>query len=214
MPAVEIDLRPLAGRIATRSAFLTTAAQRMIAAVKFDFEDVEYRERYIPFVARGYFLLSEAYKLKRGLDGLTQTPKIAAFTSLALSTIAPFRSRQDEPRRATTLCANEIFGLLCARRQLRSDLAFVTPTMRDRAYAAMRVQSMKCLEPLWADGRMLLKRWDYAIDIDLDLAEIDGQILMFELMAGLEATHASSLRLQAANTILEDRNRQLRGPMP
>jgi hypothetical protein len=202
-------------RIERRAGFLIKAARYVRDVASFDTTEIVLREDALPWIAKGYFLLSEAYKARRKLPGNTQPPKQAAFTALAIMTFRPFEAVQSGSVRAPkSVHANQIFAFYCARRQLESNFRVLTPTLQDRAYHLLSIQTAKCLSHLIADSKLGLHKLTYDLEIDLDLAEIDGLILLFELLAEAEALYSANSRLEERNRLLDERVRTLLGPLP
>ena len=202
-------------RVERRLRFFAFAAKFVEVNAGFDPSDVRSDEGNLYWLTKGYFLPSEAYKQRRNLTDNTQPPKQAALTALAIMTFRPFLPVNDNSvQLPTTVHANQIFAFFCARRQLETDLAALTPKMQDRAYHFLNVQSAHCLTELWTDAKLGIDKPVYDVEIDLDLAAIDGLICIFELLANSAELRRDVVRLEELNRLLEERVRRLLGPLP
>lgn len=103
-------------KIPARIEFLREVAEALLQDGVLPERDVVLRAGRIPLLARGYFILNEAYKGWRiESDHNTELPKVAALQTMAIMAFQPFRPV--DPSNVTSVAqarCNEIYALAAA----------------------------------------------------------------------------------------------------
>ena len=159
MVAVSIDLRTLEQRIRRRHELLADLADELMASGFFDPSEILLDERNLIDVVEAYFLLSEAYKAERlpaqGMSEahLTEPPKIAAMTAVAIMMFKPFRRADGlaAVRQPHTRIANQVFAMSCAASFVENDFGSLSFEMSRRLYNYLQWVSSSALAGYFAD---------------------------------------------------------------
>jgi hypothetical protein len=150
-----------------------------------------FKEARIPLLAKGYFLLTKAYKDWRLPHGhFTEKPKIAALQAICISQFQPFFPVN--PTEAQTISearCNEIFACAYALGIIERKFEIDTPERRDfwlRLLDILSGATIETLEPFIADVNYQIKRPlpEYTLTIHKsDRLIINSLISIFELLS-------------------------------
>jgi hypothetical protein len=176
-------------RIVERAAFFHAVANGLIKDGVLPEDRLILRGGRLDMLARGYFLLNEAYKAWRIAPGhFTEEPKIAALQSMAIMTFVPFTPV--DPTGARTLeeaRPNEIYALACAAAVMGTEIDGRRPDFYLRLLDVISATRCHSLEPYVVDLNMQINRdlGDYRLVIlSADHLPINSLITIFEMLSG------------------------------
>ncbi|MFT3673611.1 hypothetical protein [Aestuariivirga sp.] len=139
--------------IRARENLLREIADELISTGVISDKGVIFRSNLLKSVAESYFLLNDAYKRWRIVDGhRTHPAKAAALTCLVIARLQPFLPR--DPNNARTLQqarANEIYALACAGVFLGTDLKGHRIDVYLRLTDVLAAYSCETIEPYIVD---------------------------------------------------------------
>lgn len=175
-------------RISDRTEFIEQIADELFGSGIFDENRIFLRRNRLRLCAEAYFLLNEAYKKWRIIDGHnTELPKVAAMMCMVIVRIQPLRpiDLNNAVSRVEVQC-NEIFALAVACASLGIDVDARRENFNFRLLDHLATSGSETIEPYIVDKNLSNNRAldTYKLNIlPVDQDRTNGLITIFELLA-------------------------------